>query len=124
MLSKKIMLAMQLLTVASQVYRLYKMRGMKERLRIKVNQEREKFRSLTVTSSQPFLTLDAATATVVLEEIIGIDADDLLFTLYARNHAGEYFMLKSSGGKQFVKHVPHNVAKAVLKEKYIGLENP
>lgn len=118
MLTKKILAGMQLLVVAAQLYRLYQSFGSKGRLDILSNQEREKFRALKIESAQPHLILDGSTATVVIEQNSGLEGDGFMYTLYARNHAGEYFMYKASGGRQFVKHVPQNIAKVVLKDRY------
>lgn len=123
MFSPKLMATVQLLVVAVNVYRLFKSFGPKGYVNTSSAQAREKFRGLKIESPQAHLVLDGSAATVVLEQISGMDSVDFIFTLYARNHAGEYFLFKSSGGKEFVKHVPHNVAKAVLKDRYIENAN-
>ena len=44
---------------------------------------------------------------------------DYTLTVYATNEHGEYFMYKHSlPGGQMLKHMSHEVAKAVLKSRY------
>lgn len=111
--------AMQALTVLAAVYRLYKMRGVNKRVKLLTDQARASFRTRKVDSAHPHLVLDGAHASIVQERTLGLNDEEFVFTLYARNGAGEYFMYKKSGEKEFIKHVPHNVAKVVLKKLYV-----
>ena len=54
------------------------------------------------------------------EELTGYDSGNFSLTLYAKNDAGEYFMFKFNMASQIIKHVPANIAKAVLKHRYIA----
>ncbi len=85
----------------------------------------EQFRSLHVSSNRASLVFDGAEAEVVWNEehveaapgggaIIGHS-----ITRYAMNRSGEYFMFRSNiGARPFIKHLPHDRAKLVLKDKY------
>lgn len=85
----------------------------------------EQFRNLHVSSNMASLVFDGAEAEVVSQEehieaapsggpIIGYS-----ITRYAMNKAGEYFMFRSNiGARPFIKHLAHDRAKVVLKDKY------
>lgn len=40
-------------------------------------------------------------------------------TVYARNHAGEYFKYRFDGTKGVLTHLPRSIAKLVLKDKFV-----
>jgi hypothetical protein len=73
------------------------------------------FRDTKVVSGDPRQAFDGATARIVLQELVGAGP---VLTVYARNDQGEYFMFKASGSSTWVKHVPHPVARQVLKGRY------
>lgn len=83
---------MQVLTVLAAGYRLYKMRGVNKLVKNLADQARLNFRNRKVDSVHPHLVLDGAYANIVQEHMLGLEEDDFVFTLYARNGMGEYFM--------------------------------
>ena len=85
----------------------------------------EQFRNLHVSSNMESLVFNGAEAEVVSQEehIEASPSGGLIIgysiTRYAMNKAGEYFMFRSNiGARPFIKHLPHDRAKVVLKDKY------
>ena len=94
------------------------------------------FKMVKIPSTNLRYALDGALARIVKIEAIDKASDNghylktlftlpLIFTftftlvIYATNEYGEYFMFrKRSNHKPFIKHVPQNVAKVVLKNLY------
>ena len=90
----------------------------------------EFFRTIVIESPQDErLAFEGRTATVVEDdEMLGIDDQGqhaYSVKRYARNPSGEYFWLilqviNETPTIVFAKHVEHNVARYVLKDKYVA----
>ena len=83
------------------------------------------FRQAHTASQDNRLQFNGESAQIVLQEEVGgvsgilARSPNYILTIYARNEHGEYFMFKSSPNKPLLKHVPAEVARAVLKELYV-----
>ena len=80
------------------------------------------FKRSALPSEQPHLSFDGNTAEVVHVESVGINESNFAVTVYARNYAGEYFMFKATANNQWLKHVEPQVAKVVLKQRFVPPE--
>jgi hypothetical protein len=79
--------------------------------------------TVQVRSSAPELELDASSAQILSQTEVAQHEDGVLGAYYltqvVRNPAGEYFLLKTTDAKPYVKHLPQARAKLVLKAKYL-----
>jgi hypothetical protein len=79
-------------------------------------------RTVRVSSSEAKLALDAACAEVMDQsESVQQDegqVDAFYLTQVVRNADGEYFLLKTTDQRPYVKHLSQARAKVVLKAKY------
>ena len=87
-------------------------------------QARDQLRQVRIVSAQSSLCFEGQRAEVLdeSENIIHDDGrvDGFYLTWIARNDHGEYFLLKTTDSKPYVKHLPQARAKIVLKSKYIA----
>jgi hypothetical protein len=104
-----------------------KLRQDRQYLASRKEQAALQFAQVRVAAADPAYSLNGATAEVVHEEENVKRTDGLVqhysLTRYVRNEHGEYFMLLSTEGAPFVKHVSQSAAKVVLKGKYRGPNN-
>lgn len=88
----------------------------------------QQFSLVEIASSNPAFAVRGATAETVHEQESVSRTDGMTghysLTRYVRNQHGEHYMLISTEGKPFVKHVTHEAAKAVLKSKYRAPNDP
>jgi hypothetical protein len=113
---------LQLLTalaVAVGVWSMWRIPSQKRTFEKLLQRAMDSFRKSVVQSEQERFSFNGTTAEVVLVEPIGMGEDSFALTVYARNHAGEYFMFKATAKKHWLKHVEPHVAKAVLKHRFI-----
>ena len=80
------------------------------------------YQKCRMKSQRPDFCFDGETAKIILTQQTGYDRQSFALTIFSRNEFGEYFMFKASADNQWIKHVEHNVAKTVLKAKYIPRE--
>lgn len=82
----------------------------------------EAFRHVHIRSNDPKFSFAGSDAIIIkIEEPANPQREPaswFILTIFARNEFGEYFMFKSTKPTPFVKHVPHNVARLVLKDLY------
>ncbi|WP_132649816.1 hypothetical protein [Rubrivivax gelatinosus] len=87
-------------------------------------QARAQLRDVRIASAEPALCLEGHRAEVVdeSENVIHDDGrvDGFYLTWIARNEHGEYFLLKTTDARPYVKHLPQDRARIVLKSKYIA----
>jgi hypothetical protein len=80
-------------------------------------------RAVQVWSSVPELALDASSAQILSQTEVAQHEDGVLGAYYltqvVRSPAGEYFLLKTTDAKPYVKHLTQSRAKLVLKDKYL-----
>ena len=91
--------------------------------RAKVN---ELFRKTAVAAEDPRFSFDGATAEILEDQETPGEGDDHEYALtrYARNADREYFMfmfevVRGEPKMVFMKVMEHNIARFVLKEKYL-----
>ncbi len=95
----------------------------KRRLDAARRNARQAFDSARVESTDPKLVFNGKTATIVkVEEPANPYRERTAWftlTIFARNELGEYFMFKSTRPKSLIKHMPHSLARQVLKADYV-----
>jgi hypothetical protein len=79
-------------------------------------------KAVRVSSANARLALDAAVAEV-MDQSETVQHDEgrvsaFYLTQIVRNPEGEYFLLKTTDKRPYVKHLPQERAKFVLKAKY------
>jgi hypothetical protein len=88
----------------------------------------QQFSLVEIASSNPAFAVRGAAAEIVHEQESVSRTNGMIghysLTRYVRNQHGEHYMLISTEGKPFVKHVTHEAAKAVLKSKYRAPNEP
>jgi hypothetical protein len=81
------------------------------------------FKSVAIHSENPRYAFSGATAQVISEyETVSRSDGAVTFyscTRHARNQFGEYFLFKSGEPAPYVKHMSHEMARVVLKTKYL-----
>ena len=79
-------------------------------------------KSVHVKSATKELELLAAQAQVMDQSETVQEDEGKIYSYYltqiVRNEAGEYFLLKTTDSRPYVKHLPQARAKVVLKSKY------
>ena len=80
----------------------------------------KRFREASLIGDDKRLSIIGKDAEIVLVEAAGIDLETFTCTVYARNSYGEYFAFRASTNHQSTKHIEPNIAKIVLKEKFIA----
>lgn len=95
----------------------------KRRLDAARRNARQAFDNARVESTDPTLVFNGRTATIVkVEEPANPYREPTAWftlTIFARNEFGEYFVFKSTRPKPFIKHMPHSLARQVLKADYV-----
>ena len=89
-------------------------------------QAKEQFLQSESTPSELRYRFRGSMAKVIREEEFGpirgilSTKTDYMLTIYATNEAGEFFVFKSSPvGQGRIKHMPPEIARAVLKDQYV-----
>jgi hypothetical protein len=97
--------------------------SLKEKFRTAREEAARDLKAIHVASTDPRLVLDAAFAEVMDQsETAQHDESGHVIAFYltqvVRNPAGEYFLLKTTDKRPYVKHLSQGRAKLVLKAKY------
>jgi hypothetical protein len=92
------------------------------RIRNRVN---EQFLQIHYEAHIPEHSFDGMSAEIIEDREELAVTDGLIYgltlTRYARNSKGEYYMFMSNGeDMKIFKHIGHNAAHAILKEKYVA----
>jgi hypothetical protein len=102
----------------------------RDRVRLEALREASEaqFKSLVVEAADERYCFSGATAVVVdeVERFSGSEhqIDDAWLVRFCRNPHGEYFQFVSNSSRgPDIKHVPHNLARIALKNKYIAPES-
>jgi len=96
--------------------------SLNERIRQRREQAVLDLKTVRVSSTAEKLVLDA-TAAEVVEQSENVVQDEGRISAYyltqiVRNSDGEYFLLKTTDGRPYVKHLSQERARVVLKAKY------
>ena len=110
---------LSLLAIAASIWAIWRIPHQKRTYEKLLHCAMEKFKASVLQSEQPAFSFDGTTAEVVHVEPVGINESDFAITVYARNHAGEYFMFKATATDHWLKHVEPHVAKVVLKQRFV-----
>lgn len=96
--------------------------SLKEKVQQRRGQALLQLKSVQVSSAEERLILDASLAEVV-EQSENVVQDEGQISVYyltqiVRNSQGEYFLLKTTDGRPYIKHLSQERARVVLKAKY------
>lgn len=83
------------------------------------------FKNLEVRASSTRFSFSGQTAEILEESVRFISTENaihgIVLTRFCRNPEGEYFHFVSNDDRSpFLKHVPHEIARIKLKEKYVA----
>jgi hypothetical protein len=96
--------------------------SLKEKIRQRREQAECDLKAVHVSSAVEKLVLDATSAEVVEQSENVVQDEGQIFAYYltqvVRNAQGEYFLLKTTDGRPYVKHLSQERARVVLKAKY------
>ena len=81
----------------------------------------EQFMETKTEASAPHLYFNGAEASIIDEKVEWSRFEGTthyFLTVYATNRVGEYFVFRTNYGRPILKHINHELAKAILKSKY------
>jgi len=81
----------------------------------------QQFMETKIEASDPNLYFNGAEASIIDENVEWSRFEGTthyFLTVYATNSAGEYFIFRTNYGQPILKHINHEVARAILKSKY------
>lgn len=114
------------IAIAAQAWHLIVLVKLKRQAGPLKAQAKKQFLQTESNPSEPHYRFRGATAKVIREEELGPIRSilstkiDYALTIYATNEAGEFFVFKSSPfGQGRLKHMPPEIARAVLKDQYV-----
>lgn len=108
------------LCILISAYSIYRIPAKKRAYARLLSQAMDLFKRTSASARDNRFSFNGNAAEVLRVEPVGIDRSSFALTIYARNHAGEYFMFKATATQHWLKRIEPRVAKLVLKDRFVA----